>query len=660
MSNYTIDFSNQLIANFNDREVVGSNIQKANTGATTDPTGTNDYTEGYGIGSVWINTTGETVFICVDDSSGAPGAAKWVHATFAGDSLQTAWDKGHSILAENKPLIHTTYDADTGRSSVSTLGGELSPSVVNNGYFLDGLNYWDDGGGEGFTEPNRTASIVDDHPNQPIGGYPSYVTELKSLKVEAINSNAFKIRQPDILTAGTKYRISFWVKIQDEGSGEEFSARLGSTIYSLTSPGFPGPDLVYNEWIRVELVGVATSSSLEFGYATYYTDCSVTIHGVEVVPIENSSAIIQRADGELELTDKHLERSVFLADATNVEPFVPIYSLIGLINKLAQPVYVTSSTDGEYIIELNTQYPRIRKLCVEGTATNFTVRLINVASGRNREFIIKNMTPNFIGVARSDYTNMKRVGPGGTITIVGDGTNWHYDISEPKSYAKEDFEFIGGTTQIVSHTGRVYSYGGGSGVFGHQETGGTSMYAGISHAVTDSGDACVWIQGNATTPIYSQKILNKGVPYQAMFLALRYGAAAPTAGVEFNHRLGLLYTVTADVSTYGVFFSIDESKEIKGIVRNAASDKEFSSGIDLSSTELQKLIMEVNHDTSRADFWINDTHIDQPSGSYTITQDSYHHTIHSVKTAGASEREVLAVDRFAYRLAFGTHLRGDV
>lgn len=43
---------------------------KSNLGASTDPTVTSDTNAGYSVGSVWINTTLDKVFVCVDAGAG--------------------------------------------------------------------------------------------------------------------------------------------------------------------------------------------------------------------------------------------------------------------------------------------------------------------------------------------------------------------------------------------------------------------------------------------------------------------------------------------------------------------------------------------------------------------------------------------------------------
>ena len=50
-------------------EVVTSLVNKID--ATVDPTVDNDVTEKYEVGSVWVNTTTDKIFICVDATDGA-------------------------------------------------------------------------------------------------------------------------------------------------------------------------------------------------------------------------------------------------------------------------------------------------------------------------------------------------------------------------------------------------------------------------------------------------------------------------------------------------------------------------------------------------------------------------------------------------------------
>jgi len=55
--------------------------------ATTNPTVNDDDTQGYSVGSQWVNVTTDEAFICVDDSI---GAAKWPEIGGAGSGVHVA------------------------------------------------------------------------------------------------------------------------------------------------------------------------------------------------------------------------------------------------------------------------------------------------------------------------------------------------------------------------------------------------------------------------------------------------------------------------------------------------------------------------------------------------------------------------------------------
>ena len=57
---------------------IDANNPKHNFTATADPTSTNDSSEGYGVGSVWINTSTKTIFQCTDTTT---GNADWDEVT---------------------------------------------------------------------------------------------------------------------------------------------------------------------------------------------------------------------------------------------------------------------------------------------------------------------------------------------------------------------------------------------------------------------------------------------------------------------------------------------------------------------------------------------------------------------------------------------------
>jgi len=49
-----------------DGDIRGLNVKKANLSASSDPTTSNDSTQGYTVGSIWINTSTDSAFICMD------------------------------------------------------------------------------------------------------------------------------------------------------------------------------------------------------------------------------------------------------------------------------------------------------------------------------------------------------------------------------------------------------------------------------------------------------------------------------------------------------------------------------------------------------------------------------------------------------------------
>lgn len=87
--------------------------------ATTDPAVTDDTTEGYSIGSVWINTTADEAYRCVDNTD---GAAVWVKTTLSADELATVAITGDYEDLANKPSVpDELIDLDT-----TVTGSELN------------------------------------------------------------------------------------------------------------------------------------------------------------------------------------------------------------------------------------------------------------------------------------------------------------------------------------------------------------------------------------------------------------------------------------------------------------------------------------------------------------------------------------------------------
>ncbi|MBV1929549.1 MAG: hypothetical protein KUG81_08580 [Gammaproteobacteria bacterium] len=68
----------------NDAEAAAAALPQSNFVATTAPGVSDDTTGGYGVGSRWVDVTGDESYICVDAST---GAAVWVNSTVTSDDL---------------------------------------------------------------------------------------------------------------------------------------------------------------------------------------------------------------------------------------------------------------------------------------------------------------------------------------------------------------------------------------------------------------------------------------------------------------------------------------------------------------------------------------------------------------------------------------------
>jgi hypothetical protein len=97
--------------------ILAAGIQNKYNG-TVNPTTTNDDTEGYSIGSVWINTTSDEAFRCVDNTT---NLAIWVNTTLTASELATVGLTGNSDdLTEGVTKLLMT---PTERTKLAGLGG---------------------------------------------------------------------------------------------------------------------------------------------------------------------------------------------------------------------------------------------------------------------------------------------------------------------------------------------------------------------------------------------------------------------------------------------------------------------------------------------------------------------------------------------------------
>lgn len=110
-----------------------NNIPLSNRTATTDPTVNDDTADGYSEGSLWVNTSTNTIFLCADP---AAGAAVW--QSLAG-SLSGLSDTTLASLANNDFLVYKTgsstwenRSAANARSDLG-LGSLATQNNINNG-----------------------------------------------------------------------------------------------------------------------------------------------------------------------------------------------------------------------------------------------------------------------------------------------------------------------------------------------------------------------------------------------------------------------------------------------------------------------------------------------------------------------------------------------
>lgn len=105
-------------------------LPKANYTATTNPTALDDNLAGYSAGSLWLNTTSNEAFRCVDAGS---GAAVWIETTY--DSVEVA-----AVLLAGAPPANvgavtgsTTLDRANGAVQYCYLTGNTTLNAPSNG-----------------------------------------------------------------------------------------------------------------------------------------------------------------------------------------------------------------------------------------------------------------------------------------------------------------------------------------------------------------------------------------------------------------------------------------------------------------------------------------------------------------------------------------------
>ena len=94
---FTVDWTQTEHDNL---DKIDANNPKHNFTATADPTSTNDSSEGYGVGSIWVNTSSKTSFQCMDATE---GSAVWDN--FTGDMTKAVYDADNDGIVDNTNLV---------------------------------------------------------------------------------------------------------------------------------------------------------------------------------------------------------------------------------------------------------------------------------------------------------------------------------------------------------------------------------------------------------------------------------------------------------------------------------------------------------------------------------------------------------------------------
>jgi hypothetical protein len=92
-------------------QTTGLEWQKNNYAASSAPTVGDDDGDGYSVGSVWIDTTGDAAYICVDAST---GAAVWIpFDSSSGESWEGSWSAGTYTTGQIVEHDDVIYQANT-------------------------------------------------------------------------------------------------------------------------------------------------------------------------------------------------------------------------------------------------------------------------------------------------------------------------------------------------------------------------------------------------------------------------------------------------------------------------------------------------------------------------------------------------------------------
>jgi len=251
--------------------------------ATTPPGVTNDIDDsanasngvGFEIGSVWIDTTGNEAYRCVDN---ADGAAIWINTTLTTDELGT-----FALL--NNPMT-TAGDIITGGASGTPtrlgIGSALQTLRVNAG--ATALEFADPAGGGGVTWQTLTSSL---NPAVVNNGY----------AIDA-SSNTVTITLPATPTAGdvieayvedATFTVTFDRNTKNiNGSASNITGTEGTSYRFVYVDATTG-------WRNTQTVNTTVATGSILTVATRTTAFGVAVSVGDLIAIEESPPIIVRA-----------------------------------------------------------------------------------------------------------------------------------------------------------------------------------------------------------------------------------------------------------------------------------------------------------------------------------------------------------------------------
>lgn len=239
-----------------------------NYAGTTAPATTDDTSAGYAPGSLWVDTTNDLAYICLDATA---SSAVWTEITATGLASNVEWTYREKVTADNtSPNLDLTDFQNTWGSGLDHrfVGREIIPAT-NNASFT--LLYSDDTGGSPTYEG--------------AGGYSYEVwgrryadTDTTAIQsTRAASAASIPLTVYGIAKTGTSFRDGFWFDITvHDVDGSNFSLVTGDvwgTEANNSTPLHWHVNAFFREAVQtVEAIRVAASSgNIESGTIEHYT-----------------------------------------------------------------------------------------------------------------------------------------------------------------------------------------------------------------------------------------------------------------------------------------------------------------------------------------------------------------------------------------------------